>query len=52
MQHCSNTGEGCHFICYGKRWVAEFKHGKESLEDDPTPTSGGSVTLATPEIVT
>ena len=33
-----------------KRWVAEFKRGKESLEDDPH--SGGPVIVATPEIVT
>ena len=32
-----------------KRWVAEFKHGRQSLEDDPRP--GRPVTIATPEIV-
>ena len=30
--------------------VAEFKHGKESLEVDPH--SGGPLTVATPKIVT
>ena len=30
--------------------VAEFKHGKESLEVDPH--SGGTLTVTTPEIVT
>ena len=33
-----------------KRWVAEFKCGRESHEDDPC--SGKPVTVATPEIVT
>ena len=32
-----------------KKWIAEFKRGKESLEVDPH--SGGLVTVATPEIV-
>ena len=32
-----------------KRWVAEFKRGRQSLEDDPRP--GRRVTVATPEIV-
>ena len=32
-----------------KRWVAEFKHGRQSLEDDPRP--GKPVTVATPEMV-
>ena len=32
-----------------KRWVAEFKRGKQSLEDDPHP--GRPVTVATPERV-
>ena len=32
-----------------KRWVAEFKHGRQSPEDDPRP--GKSVTVATPEMV-
>ena len=33
-----------------KRWVAEYKHDRESLEDDPH--SRRPVTVATPEIVT
>ena len=32
-----------------KRWVAEFKRGRQSLEDDPCP--GRPVTVATPEMV-
>ena len=32
-----------------KRWVAEFKRGRQSLEDDPRP--GKPVTVATPEMV-
>ena len=32
-----------------KRWVAEFKRGRQSLEDDPRP--GRTVTVATPEMV-
>lgn len=32
-----------------KRWAAEYKHGRESLEDDPCP--GRPVMLATPEII-
>ena len=32
-----------------KRWVAEFKRGRESLEDDPRP--GRPVTVTTPEKV-
>ena len=32
-----------------KRWVAEFKCGRQSLEDDPHP--GRPVTVATPEMV-
>ena len=33
-----------------KRWVATFKHNRQSLQDDPRP--GRPVTVATPEIVT
>ena len=33
-----------------KDWVAEFKHGRDSLED--CPLSGRPVSVATPEIVT
>ena len=32
-----------------KRWVAEFKRGRQSLEDDPHPRR--CVTVATPETV-
>lgn len=32
-----------------KRWVAEFKRGRQSLEDDPRP--GRPVNVATPEMV-
>ena len=32
-----------------KRWVAEFKRGRQSLENDPRP--GRDVTVATPEMV-
>ena len=32
-----------------KRWVAEFKRCRHSLEDDPRP--GRPVTVATPEMV-
>ena len=32
-----------------KRWVAEFKRGRQSLEDDPRP--GRLVTATTPEMV-
>ena len=32
-----------------KRWVAEFKRSRQSLEDDPRP--GRPVTVATPEMV-
>ena len=32
-----------------KRWVAEFKRGRQSLEDAPCP--GRPVTVATPEMV-
>ena len=32
-----------------KRWEAEFKCGRQSLEDDPHP--GRPVTVATPEMV-
>ncbi|XP_013380694.1 putative uncharacterized protein FLJ37770 [Lingula anatina] len=32
-----------------KRWVAKFKQGKESIEDDAHP--GRPVTVATPEMV-
>ena len=32
-----------------KRYVVEFKHGRQSLEDDPRP--GRPVTVATPEMV-
>ena len=32
-----------------KRWVAEFKRGRQNLEDDPHP--GRPVTVATPEMV-
>ncbi|XP_062917308.1 uncharacterized protein LOC134353216 [Mobula hypostoma] len=44
-----NTRGGYPSYSMVKKWAAEFKRGRESLEDDPRP--GGSVTVITQETI-
>ena len=47
--HNDMVGKGAPTYATVKRWLAEFKRGRQSLEDDPRP--GRPVTVATPETV-